>query len=352
VADTWSHLKGHTQVRDLFRCSIAQGRLSHAYVFCGPQGIGKYLFARLLAQSLFCRECDDKDVDFCGDCRACRGFCAGSWPDYLEVHPPAGKSAIPVSLLIGEKEKRGREGLCYELAMSPQASKQRIAIINDAQRLNDEGANAILKTLEEPPAQSLILLICDSPESLLPTIRSRCQVIRFFPLSDADVAELLLKNEMLDSQEEALEVAAMSEGSLEQAANLLNPDLRGLKELVTSQLAKLDKMEPLVLTKRVVEKLEEISSGGDETRRNAQWLLRFVAEFVSRRTRQLAAGNFSDPLTKRWGMKHGVDVLSPVLQKVSVAARRINGNSPVPLVLAALFDDIAHSLRTSPISAR
>ncbi len=121
-------------------------------------------------------------IEACGECRACRGFAAGNWPDFMEIGLPAGKTEIPISLILGESDKRGREGLCFELSMSPQASERRVALINDAHRMNQEGANALLKTLEEPPSHALILLVCDNPDSLLPTIRSRCQVIRFFPL--------------------------------------------------------------------------------------------------------------------------------------------------------------------------
>jgi DNA polymerase-3 subunit delta' len=352
VTDTWDNLKGHTHARELFRRSIAQGRLSHAYLLAGPDGIGKRLFARLLAQSLFCRETDDADVDACGTCRACRGFAAGTWPDYLEIRRPQGKAVIPVSLLIGDEARRGREGLCYELSMTPQSSERRIAVINDAHCLNDEGANAILKTLEEPPARSLILLVCDHADSLLPTIRSRCQVVRFFPLPTEDVAELLLRQELLADADEAAEVAAMAEGSMTLAAQLIDPELRALRDLVTSQLAELEHMQPWTLSKQLSERLDAISSGGDELRRNAQWLLRFVAQFISRRVRTLAAGDFSDPLTSKWGIRMGVDVLAPTLQSVGHASRRIEGNSPVALVLEAMFDEIARTFRTKPISAR
>jgi len=352
MAETWKDLKGHSQVRELFRRSLSRDRLSHAYVLAGKDGIGKQTFARLLAKSLFCREFSNEQLDCCGECRACRGFAAGTWPDYIEIQRPKGKAFIPVSLLIGEDNRRGREGLCYELSTSPQASELRVAMINDAQTLNAEGANAILKTLEEPPGRSLILLVCDDPDSLLPTIRSRCQMVRFFPLAESDVAELLVKHEFVESAEAAAEVATLAEGSLSQASQLLQPELRELRELTAQQLNDLETIRPWSLAKLVTERLDALSSGGDELRRNAQWLLRFVAEHLSRRARRLAQGDFSDPLTKRWGVRYGIDVLAPALNSVSVAAKRIEGFSPVALVLEAMFDEIARTLRTKPLSAK
>ncbi len=352
VTSPWQTLKGHLEQKDLFERSVQRGRLSHAYVLAGYDGIGKRKFARLLAQSMFCRQSSPDKIDACGECRACRSFVAGTWPDFMEIGLPAGKTEIPIALIAGDHDKRGREGLCFELSMSPQASDRRVAIINDAHRMNQEGANSLLKTLEEPPAQALILLICDNPDSLLPTIRSRCQVVRFFPLPEADVRDILLEEELVESPEEAKTIAAMSEGSITLAQQLLNPDLRHLRELISEQLEQLDHMKPVEISKQVTDELDRISSGAEEQRRNAHWLLRFIAEAVNARVRRLTSGDFSDPLLQRFGVRSGIDLLAPLLDRVISASHQIEGNSPVRLVLEALFDDLARQLRLGPITAR
>ena len=352
MSSAWQSLRGHQEQRSLFERSLQHGRLSHAYVLTGPDGIGKRKFARLLAQSMFCRERPPEQIDACGDCRACRSFQAGTWPDYTEIGVPAGKTEIPISLILGDSDKRGREGLCFELSMAPQASERRVAVINDCHRLNAEGANALLKTLEEPPSHALMLLICDSPDSLLPTIRSRCQAIRFFPLTEGDVNEILLAEGMVDSPEEATAVAAMAEGSVTLAQQLLNPDLRHLRDLVSQQLEQLEQMKPLEISRQVTEELERISSGTEEQRRNARWLLRFIAEVLNARLRRLTSGDFSDPLLQRFGVRSGVDLLAPLLDRIITATHQIDGNSPVRLVLEAMFDDVARQLRLGPVSAR
>lgn len=352
MTSAWQSLKGHREQRALFARSLERGRLSHAYVLTGPDGIGKHRFARLLAQSMFCREHADNQIDACGECRACRAFAAGNWPDFMEIGLPVGRTEIPISLILGESDKRGREGLCFELSMSPQASERRIALINDAHRMNQEGANALLKTLEEPPAHALILLVCDNPDSLLPTIRSRCQVIRFFPLAEADVRDILLAEQMVETPEEAAQVAGMSEGSITLAQQLLNAELRALREMVSSQLDQLEQMNPLEISKHVCDQLEKISSGTEDQRRNAKWLLRFIAGFLNDRLKRLTSGDFSDPLLQRFGVRSGVDLLAPLLDRIIVAAHQIEGNSPVRLVLEAMFDDIARQLRLGPLSAR
>ncbi|MCA9062004.1 MAG: DNA polymerase III subunit delta' [Planctomycetaceae bacterium] len=352
MVSKWTGLHSHEEQRQLFQRSIARGRLSHAYVLSGPDGIGKRQFARLLARSLFCREHSEDELECCGECRACRSFETNTWPDYLEIGVLPGKSEILISQLIGSDASRGREGLCYELSMAPQASERRIAVINDAHRMNEDSANALLKTLEEPPVNALILLICDQPESLLPTIRSRCQVVRFFPLSDQEVSQILVQEEMVESPEAAKAVAELAEGSLTVAAQLLSSDLRSLKEQVIDELNHLERMNPVSIAKRVADEIERISSGGEEQRRNAMWLLRFVSEFLRRRMRKLADGDLDDPLLKRFGVRHGIDCLTPLQDRLHSAARQIEGNSPVRLILEALFDDIARQFRLGPVTAR
>lgn len=347
MLSSWEQLKGHEEQRELFRRSMQRGRLSHAYVLAGPEGIGKRQFARLLAQSVFCRNHELADLQVCGDCRACRGFAVNSWPDYIEIGVPEGKSAIPISLIVGEDNKRGREGLCYELSMSPQASDRRVAVINDAGMMNTESANALLKTLEEPPADSLILLVCDNPDTLLPTIRSRCQIVRFFPLPNDAVKQILLTEEYVESEEEAASIAGLCEGSLETARQLLHPELRQLKQSVAGQLAKMEGMKPLVVAAKVTAGIEEMSSSTAEQRQNAQWLLRFIADAVQDRLKRLAGGDLADPMTQRLGVRNGVDLLSPMLARTIAASRQIDGSSPVKLVMEALFDELATMTRAA-----
>lgn len=326
--------------------------MSHAYVLCGPDGIGKSKFARLLAQSLFCEARNAHEIDACGECRACRGFEAGAWPDFHEVGLPEGKSEIPIALIAGERERRGQEGLCFDLAMAPMASDRRIALINDAQHLNADGANALLKTLEEPPPNTLILIVCDNPDSLLPTIRSRSQVVRFFPLTESDVAAILVREQLLESEAEAAAVATLSEGSVSIARQLLNPELRQLKDRIQRQISQLDGLQPLEVSKAITEELSKISSGTDEQRRNAQWLLRFLAAALSDQLKRLTSGDFNDLLFQRLGVRLGTDLLSPALDRVITAAHQIEGNSPVPLIIEALFDDLARQFRAGPPAAR
>jgi DNA polymerase-3 subunit delta' len=111
-----------------------------------------------------------------------------------------------------------RAGLCYNIALKPYSGRRKIAILDDADFLNKEGANCLLKTLEEPPPQSVLILIGTSEQRQLPTIRSRCQIVRFSPLRDADVRDLLIEKQLCDDPQTAQLAAGNSHGSLERAA--------------------------------------------------------------------------------------------------------------------------------------
>ena len=345
MLNSWEQLKGHDEQRQLFGRSLGQGRLSHAYIFAGPAGIGKHQFARLLAMSIFCRSHAVEELNACGECRACRGFTVNSWPDFHEVGLLSDRREILIGQMVGEGDKRGREGLCYELSMVPQASDRRVVVIDDAHRMTSEAANALLKTLEEPPAQALMLLITDSPETLLPTIRSRCQQVRFLPLNAADIKSILLGGALVESEEAADAVSELCDGSVETAQQLLDSELRMLRDTVARELQQLDAMNSLVTSKAVMETIGQISGSAGEQRQNAQWLLKFICDTLRVRLKLLVSGDLGDRLTQRLGVRCGIDLLIPMLDRTIKASTQIEGMVPVSLAVDALFDDLAQMLR-------
>ena len=122
-------------------------------------------------------------LDPCETCPSCTMVLAGTHPDLDVVGKPADKAFLPLELFIGDREHRRQEGLCHNISLKPFMGGRKIAVIDDADFLNAEGANCLLKTLEEPPPQSVLILIGTSPAKQLPTIRSRCQLVRFRPLA-------------------------------------------------------------------------------------------------------------------------------------------------------------------------
>ena len=179
----WQGILGHDDVAEHFRAALRRGRLASTYLFVGPAGIGKRRFALALAKALLCQQAGDDPLEPCGHCESCRLFDAGSHPDLDVVGLPKDKSTLPLELFIGDKEHRNQDGLCHRIALRPFLGGRKVAIIDDADHFSQESANCLLKTLEEPPPRSLLILIGTSPSKQLPTIRSRSQVVRFQPLA-------------------------------------------------------------------------------------------------------------------------------------------------------------------------
>ena len=194
--------------------------MASTFLFVGQSGIGKKLFAMRLAQALQCAERSETDFEPCLQCESCKQIDALSHPDLELITKPEDRNFIPVSTFIGDKEHRMREGLCPWIGLKPAYGRRKIAIIDDADFLNQEGANCLLKTLEEPPPRSILILIGTSQQRQLPTIRSRCQIVRFGPLPDEFVAERLLALEIVTDSERAKALAQESGGSIDRAIDL------------------------------------------------------------------------------------------------------------------------------------
>lgn len=345
----WSSIRGHSEQVQMLRRSLSRGRLAHAYLFAGPPGIGKSRFARVFAQALFCERHEESELEPCNDCHSCREMNAESHPDFFYISKPEDKAEISVNRFIGEPEKRPRDGLIYDLSLKPMEATRRIALIDDANFMNDEGANAMLKTLEEPPPHSVLILIAENLDAVLPTIRSRCQLLRFSALSQQDVAELLIENEMASSPEDAAAVAAMSEGSLQVAAQLLKPELRQLRDQLSKYLSSAD-MNPIAAAKTMLEGIDASGHEASENRRNVGWLIRFAQEFYRQATLLITNPNglnspslevrsFAERQRKLGtvGLERTLELFDRVLE----AEKHISMNIAPARTIDSLFDDLA-----------
>ncbi len=236
----WCGIQGHDGIVEQFRRGLQRGRLASSFLFVGPGGIGKRRVAQRLAQGLLCDTRPETQLEPCLTCDACRQIASGTHPDVEVVARPPGKSFIPLELFVGDREHRSREGLCHRLALRPACGKRRIAIIEDADFLNPEGANCLLKTLEEPPPGSVLILIGTSQQRQLPTIRSRCQIIRFRRLSDEMIRAHLLDSGVTVGEEQIAALLALAEGSLELALEYAGEELAGFREDLAVRLGQPD----------------------------------------------------------------------------------------------------------------
>ncbi|MCG8650066.1 MAG: AAA family ATPase, partial [Pirellulales bacterium] len=233
----WSTLIGHQQIRGWFAAAIAKGRFSGSFLLVGHHGVGKQTVASLLARTLLCETNPPSQMQPCGTCQACIQVDAQTHPDLLRVAKPEDKSFIPLESLIGPPETRMQEGFCRDVRLKPIRGGRKIAIIEDADYLNEEGANCLLKTLEEPPAGALIFLIGTSEQRQLPTIRSRCQTIRFqSPAGEVAARFLRQIHGVQASDEQIAEAVETSGGDMHVAARLLSGEADQLRETINQQL--------------------------------------------------------------------------------------------------------------------
>jgi DNA polymerase-3 subunit delta' len=235
----WQGIEGHDAVVRAFAAAAARGRVSGAYLFVGPPGVGKASFARRLAQALACPACGPGLVP-CGRCASCAQAEAGSHPDIDVVAKPEDRATIPLESLIGDAAHRMREGLCWRMLLRPTLAARKVGIILDADALSVEGANCLLKLLEEPPEAAVFILVGSAVERQLPTIRSRCQTVRFAALDAATVRRVLAAERQAgaDTDEAALDAAAAaSGGSLTRARLLLDAELAAFRGRLVELLA-------------------------------------------------------------------------------------------------------------------
>ena len=197
----FSQIVGHQKQVEIVRQALNHGRLHHAYLFVGMEGVGKKTIALDLAKAIHCSAAAG---DFCGECADCARIQDGNHPDVRIIEPLAGKKEISIQQ-IRELEK--------ELNFRSFSGKKKIAILDPATLMNLSAQNALLKTLEEPPRDSLLILIAANGGALLPTLRSRCLRISFGPLARDLISGFLVSRKGL-AAETAEFLAAMSLGSL------------------------------------------------------------------------------------------------------------------------------------------
>ena len=204
---SFADIIGHQKQLGILRAGLASERLHHAYLFVGPEGVGKRTIATALAKAIHCQS---RTADFCGECVNCARIADGNHPDVRAVVPLSEKKEIGIPQ-IREIER--------DLGYRSFTGKRKIVTIDPATLLNIAAQNALLKTLEEPPKESLIILIATSIGALLPTLRSRCLRLTFAPLARREVADHLQKAHK-KSPEEADFLAAISLGSIGVALGL------------------------------------------------------------------------------------------------------------------------------------
>ena len=199
---------GHQQIVEQLQRTVASDRIAGAYLFYGPEGVGKETVACYFAQLIFCQQ-DAQPPTVCGACLACRKVNSGNHPDLQLIRPEGSE------LKIGQIRELQKQ-IIYE----PLEANRKVYILTDVDRMNDYAENALLKTLEEPPASSVLILLTSNIRVLLPTTRSRCQILQFHPMPTQELAEILVKRFSV-GPEQATTLAIAADGAIGKALTQL-----------------------------------------------------------------------------------------------------------------------------------
>ncbi|GAB4335448.1 MAG: DNA polymerase III subunit delta' [Desulfobulbaceae bacterium] len=191
---------GQQKATGLLSRALEGNRLAHAYLFSGPEGVGKRMTAARFAGALLC-DADENKTKPCGRCRSCIQFAAGSSPDFLRIVPQGATIRI-------DQVRELKKSLGYP----PLESPRRVVLLEDAHTMRREAANSLLKLLEEPPPDNILLLTALDSEPLLPTILSRCQVIPFYPLDPDAAARIIAGHDPSLTGEKAARLARLTGG--------------------------------------------------------------------------------------------------------------------------------------------
>ncbi len=322
----FSEIIGQQRSLEILRLAMGNGRLHHAYLFVGPEGVGKRTVALGLAKGL---HCDEAANDFCGRCAACARIQNGNHPDVRVVEILAGKKEVSIQQ-VREVER--------ELNFRSFSGKRKIAIIDPATSMNLSAQNALLKTLEEPPQDSLLILIAANAGGLLPTLRSRCLRLPFGPLARDAVAGFLITHKGI-AKEEARFLAVVSMGSLGAALRLDKEEFLERRRSWAEKVSSLTSGD----YRAASEAAEAIASNKEESLQFLEWAETWYRDLLIHAVTENSAETINvDMLAEiRSQAANGqVERLLLTFAQTARAAGRIQRNLNRRMVLESLFFNV------------
>ncbi len=195
---------GNDRVKKIMSKALQREKVPNSILFCGQEGVGKKELALVLAKAM---NCEQKKNEACEICASCRAIHVGNFPDVLKIYPDKNKVKI--------EQMRTLRHLAY---LRPMVGRKRIFIVDEAEKMTGEAANSLLKILEEPPLFSHIILITHNPFLILPTIKSRCQILNFSPVSREDIEKILVDKGY--ESEKAKIISLLVRGNLKNALSV------------------------------------------------------------------------------------------------------------------------------------
>ena len=320
----FSEILGHEQIIEHLQNAIKLQKVSHAYILDGEEGAGKNMLARAFAQTL---QCERGGTEPCGECHSCKQAMSGNQPDIITV-----THEKPAS--IGVEDIRGQ--LCGDIQIKPYSSPYKIYIVDEAEKMTVQAQNALLTTIEEPPAYGVIMLLTTNADAFLPTILSRCVTLKLRPVKNEIIRPYLMeKYHIPDYQAEVC--TAFARGNVGKAERLAQSEqFAELKSHLLHLLRHLRDMEVYELTEAVRSASEYKTEINDYLDLMALW---FRDVLLFKATRQIDGLVFAEEINaiSAQAQKSSYEGLERILKALEKAKVRLNANVNFELTMELLM---------------
>ena len=313
----FNDIKGQDKAVEALKAAIRNERIAHAYIFAGPNGVGRSFLARNFAKAV---NCDNAEAAPCDSCQSCKKIDRDIHPDVKWINKDEKSGQIKIGQ-IRQLENR--------IILKPYEGNYKVFIIVEAELMNIEASNSFLKTLEEPPQNSLLILIVERPKDLAPTIASRCQLIRLRPMEKVELSKILINEYGID-KEKAEFLSRISEGRLGRAIGY-GHDMVGWKNEVLDELSDDECVEDYAGANR-----EELSKKLDVL---ASWYRDLMVFKATQNEGLLINADRIDGI-KKAATSHRPEELVCMLEEVLNTKVRIENNVNPKLALSAMFKEL------------
>lgn len=320
----FKEIVGHEEIIQHLQNAMQLGKVSHAYILSGETGSGKKLLANTFAMAL---QCEKKGIDPCQECRSCKKAKSRNHPDIIYITHEKPNS-------IGIEDIRTQ--LIEDVLIKPYCSSYKIYIVDEAEKLTLQAQNALLKTIEEPPAYAVIMLLTNNMEAFLPTITSRCVKLNLRPVQESQVKDYLMEKMHLPDYQAQMD-AAFCQGNIGKARQMAESDDFNL---MTEQALRILKKSNELELYEMVEMIKELSA---EKQNVDEYLDLFVLWFRDvlffKATKEVDGLMFKDQLNhiKERARKSSYEGIENIIDAIGTAKERLHANVNFDLVMELLF---------------
>ncbi len=320
----FSEIVGHEQIMEHLQNAIEADKVSHAYILNGPDKAGKMMIAKAFAQTL---QCEKGGIEPCMECHSCKQAMSGNQPDIIYV-----RHEKPNTISVDDI----RTQINNDIVVKPYSSKRKIYIVDEAEKMNQQAQNALLKTIEEPPAYAVLLLLTTNADTFLPTILSRCVRLNLKAVRDEEIKDFLMKKHQLPDYQADVCVA-FAQGNVGKAIQLASSD--SFNELKTAALQLLKRLDDIELYE-MTEAVKQISEYKLEINDYFDLMMIWYRDILYfKATNDVNRLVFKDEVydIKKQAAKSSYQGIETIIEALEKAKLRLNANVNFDLVIELLL---------------